>query len=208
MSAIEPISVDPVARLAEQQNWIAPQFEIAVQQSVRNAFAALGGAGNKIRDALHGTWLHEPVHAVLTDLPVGAWTAAVVFDAIAAVTDNGRLDAAADASVVVGLFGAAGAAITGINDWAEVHEQAPRRIGAVHGLLNVGATSLFFASSMCRRKRRSRNLGRMLAAIGYLVVSASAHLGGNLVYEHGIGLEPDYGAPPESWRNGETGTLV
>ncbi len=47
---------------------------------------ALYGGGRpsaqKIRNFLNGTWLGEPLHVVLTDLPVGAWTVAMVFDAL------------------------------------------------------------------------------------------------------------------------------
>ena len=182
------ISVDPMARLAERQTWITPTAEEAVQNSIRNAFELLGPKADLVRHALHGTWLHEPLHAVLTDIPVGSWTAAVLFDAIAAVADSEKMNSAADALVILGLAGALGASITGMNDWAEIKKEAPRRIGAVHALLNIGATVLFGASCYARRKDGSRSTARSLAVLGYVVVSASAHLGGNLVYEHGIGV--------------------
>lgn len=181
------ISIDPVARLAERQHWITPAAEIAAQDAIRAAFEPLGSNAEPVRDALHGSWLHQPLHAVLTDVPVGAWTAAVVFDAIAAVTDSEKLDSAAGTLVLLGLVGAAGAAITGLNDWADVKESAPRRIGAVHALLNVASTGLFTASAVFRRKASSRTTARWLAAVGFAVVSVSAHLGGNLVYEHHVG---------------------
>src|SRR5215211_8359414 len=33
-----------------------------------------------IKDALSGTWLGHAVHPLLTDLPIGAWTSAVLLD--------------------------------------------------------------------------------------------------------------------------------
>lgn len=182
-----PISKDPAARLAERQNWITPEAETSAQRVVADTLDRMGG--EKLRSALHGDWLHEPLHAVLTDVPIGSWTAAVAFDAIGAISGSSGMDTAADACVGLGLMGAVGAAITGMNDWAEVKEAAPRRIGAVHALLNVVATGFFVGSCVARRRRGSRSSARALAALGYLVVSASAHLGGNLVYEHGIGVE-------------------
>ena len=125
----------------------------------------------------------------MTDVPVGSWTAAVIFDAIGALGGSRNLDKAADYLVILGLLGASGAAITGMNDWAEIKQEAPRKIGGVHALLNVAATGLFAASWWARRDRSSRGTGRALAALGFVVVSASAHLGGNLIYEHGIGVE-------------------
>ena len=193
--AASSISKDPVARIAEAQSWITSGAQDAAQKTIGETLEQIGGKG--LRDALHGTWLHEPLHAVLTDVPVGSWTAAVAFDAVAAISGSEGMDVAADACIGLGLLGAVGAAITGLNDWAEIKAEAPRRIGAVHGLLNVAATGLFAWSLVERRRgadgsetrKEARGRGRAIGALGYLVVSASAHLGGNLVYEHGIGVE-------------------
>ena len=125
----------------------------------------------------------------MTDIPTGSWTAAGVFDALAAVTGSQKLDFAADASVVLGLVGALGASVTGMNDWAEVRRSAPRKIGAVHALMNVAATVLYGVSVFERRKKGSRSAARAWGFAGLLVVSVSAHLGGNMIYEHGIGVE-------------------
>ncbi len=182
-----PISQDPLARLAEQQNWLSPTREASLQQAVGSAIDT--AIGEQARRALHGDWLHEPLHAVMSDIPVGSWTAAVTFDAIAALFGSDSLDKAADASVLLGLAGAAATAITGMNDWAEIKPAAPRRIGLVHGILNLSATALFTASAIARAKKK-RVSGRVLAGIGLAVVSTAAHLGGNLVYEHRIGVAP------------------
>ena len=182
-------SKDPLARIAEKQGWITPGAEIAAQRAVRAALGGDGPEGNKLREILHGTWLHEPLHSVMTDVPVGSWTAAVLFDAIGAIAGNRTMDKAADALVILGLFGAGGAAITGMNDWSEIEREAPRKIGAVHALLNIAATGLFAGSWWARRKPGARASARALAVLGFVVVSASAHLGGNLIYEHGIGVE-------------------
>ncbi len=181
---MNPVSKDPLARLAERQTWITPEFEVASQRTIGDALEAIGG--KPLRKALHGTWLHEPLHAVIVTVPLGAWTGTVAFDAIAAISGSDKLDTAADASLVLGLAGAVAAAVTGMNDWAEIKRPAPRRIGSVHAMLNIAATGVFVASLIARRT--SRPTGRALAAIGYLLGSASAHLGGNMVYEHGIGV--------------------
>ncbi len=181
------ISKDPAARLAERQGWITAGAQETAQTAIAETLEKIGG--EKLRSALHGNWLHEPLHAVLTDVPVGSWTAAIAFDAVAAISGSEAMDTAADACIGLGLLGAVGAAVTGMNDWAEVKKEAPRRIGAVHALLNVAATGFFVGSLIARRKDGGRSTGRALGALGYLVASASAHLGGNLVYEHGIGVE-------------------
>ena len=54
--------------------------------------------------------------------------------------------------------------------------------------MNVAATGLFVGALIARKRRGGRSTGRSLAALGYLVSSVSAHLGGNMVYEHGVGV--------------------
>jgi nitrite reductase/ring-hydroxylating ferredoxin subunit/uncharacterized membrane protein len=152
---------------------------------------ALFGGGRpsaqRLRNFLNGTWLGEPLHVVLTDVPIGVWTAAIMFDALDMIGSRPEFALAADASIAIGLVGAAGAALTGMTDWSDVDPPA-RRMGFIHGLLNISATALFTAS-LIFRKKRSRTSGRIAAALGYTVMSYAAHLGGKLVYEQRVGVD-------------------
>ena len=79
----------------------APQ---AIDERIQKALdkALYGGghpAAQKARNFLNGTWLGEPLHVVLTDLPVGAWTVAMVFDALEATVGGRKFAQAADTSV-------------------------------------------------------------------------------------------------------------
>src|SRR6185312_3168135 len=159
-----------------------------IQKALDKALYANGNpAAQKIRDFLNGTWLGEPLHVALTDVPIGAWTVAMVFDALAMMDSRYEFALAADTSIAIGLAGAAGAAITGVTDWSDVDPPA-RRLGLIHGLLNVGATTLF-ATSLIMRKKKARNAGRGFAALGYALMTVSAHLGGKMVYEHRVGVD-------------------
>ena len=183
-------SIDPVARWAENQDWIRPEIEETAQAAVHSTFELMGSAGESVKSFLQGDWLHEPLHAAVTDVPIGAWTATAAFDAIASLTGSTEMDFAADATLWVGLAAATLAAASGLADWSEINDPRPRRIGAVHAIMNVAATGLFAASGIMRRNRESRSTGRALATLGYVLVGISAHLGGSLVYEHGMGLQP------------------
>lgn len=180
-----PVSRDAIARFVEQQDWISPDVEKTAQGLVTCAVDSLGG--EPLRNFLYGQWMDVPLHAVLTDIPIGSWTATLAFDAVGAISGSSSMDAAADAANMLGLAAASVTAITGLNDWSGIDKPAPRRIGLVHGLLNVAATGLFLSSCIARRND-NRSSGRALAALGYLILTASAHLGGSLVYEHGIGV--------------------
>src|SRR3954466_1248204 len=162
--------------------------EEKIQKAIDKALYANGNpAAQKARNFLNGTWLGEPLHVVLTDVPIGAWTVAMVFDALEMINNRFEFAVAADTSIAIGLAGAAGAAITGVTDWSDV-DPPVRRLGLIHGLLNVGATTLF-ATSLIMRKRKARNAGRGFAALGYALMTFSAHLGGKMVYEHRVGVD-------------------
>ncbi len=190
----ELVSKDPLGRLAERIAVTTPETERALQAVVKETVRTLGG--NTLRRALHGDWLNEPLHVILTDVPVGSWTATIAFDSVSAVAETMGADAAgaveamnvaADATLWLGLLGAVGAAITGMNDWSEIEKPAARKIGLVHAALNIAATGLYVGSAVARLSK-NRGTGRALGAAAYALVSMSAHLGGNMIYEHGIGV--------------------
>src|SRR4051812_47077886 len=113
-----------------------------IQPAVVRAFESAGEAGREVKNALHGTWLGHPLHPVLTDVPIGAWTVALTLDAVEAVTGREEAGRGADAAIAIGLVGALGAAATGVTDWSGTHGRG-RSIGLAHGLLNVTATALY-----------------------------------------------------------------
>lgn len=162
-------------------------LEEKLQKLVHNAFASGGSAGQKIKNFLNGTGIGHPLHIVLTDVPIGAWTVALAFDGLELVSGRDEFGTAADTSVAIGIIGALGAALAGVTDWQDADAPA-RRTGMIHGLLNLGGTALF-ATSLIMRKRKSRTKARILSALGYGVMTAAARLGGNLVYEHRVGVD-------------------
>lgn len=165
-----------------------PAVEEQLQKLLDKALYCGGRpAAQRIRNLLNGTWLGEPLHAVLTDLPVGAWSVAMVFDGLDILLPRSDFARAADASIAIGVVGAAGAVLTGATDWSDVNPPA-RRLGLIHGLLNVSGTALFF-TSLVLRKRESRKYGRIFAFLGYGVMAFAAHLGGKLVFEHRVGVD-------------------
>ena len=167
-----------------RQEWLKPLEEDA-QQLIHGVFAA-GPAGKQVKNFLHGTWLGHPLHVVLTDVPIGAWSVTLVCDLLDGISSGKEFASAADASLSIGLVGAAAAAATGFTDWQDVDPPA-RRVGLIHGLLNLGGTSLMLAS-LIMRKKKLRSWGHGLAALGYTTAMAAAYLGGKLVYEQKIGV--------------------
>lgn len=155
-----------------------------LSRAVRGAYESAGEAGRQAKNAAHGVWLGHPLHPVFTDVPIGAWTAALALDA-AADGDPG-MERAATFAIGVGLLGALGAAVTGLTDWSETGGEA-RRTGLVHGLLNIAATGLMGAAYFQRRQRPTA-AARACAWGGFAIAAGSAYLGGDLVYRQRLGV--------------------
>lgn len=168
-----------------------------LSEAVRQLFTNIGPAGRTAKNALHGVWLGHPLHPVFTDVPIGAWTAALALDAREAATGETAFGRAADFAVGVGLVGALGAAVTGLNDWSET-EGRSRRVGLLHGLLNVTATACM-AAGYALRRNGSRPAGRAATVVGYGVALGAAYLGGNLVYRDRVGVNHAAVAEPDAF---------
>ena len=173
-----------LAEVAAEQEWLDPVSQ-TLREGLRNVFQ--GETGRTVKDFLNGVWLGHPLHPVITDVPIGAWTMAEVFDALDATGGRGRYEEAARVCINVGLVGAAGAAVTGLTDWTDTG-QGDRRVGLIHAMLNITATSLFLTSTILRRRRRTPGATGISAA-GYAFAMAGAYLGGALVYKRRIGTD-------------------
>lgn len=191
-------NLQPVAKLealADQQ-WLDTVGK-PLSKTVKSVFSNAGPAGRTAKNALHGVWLGHPLHPVLTDVPIGAWTTALALDAREVASGDEGYGRAADFAIALGLVAAVGAAVTGLNDWSETQGRS-RRMGLLHGLLNLTATTLV-ATSYALRKSGSRSAGRASAAAGYGVAVAAAYLGGNLVYQDRIGVTHAAVTEPETF---------
>ena len=105
---------------------------------VANRLAPLGerlGSG-RVKDLLSGTWQGHPLHPVLTDATIGAWTSATLLD----LFGGERAAPAAQRLVGLGVLSAGPTALTGWSDWVDVGNRRQRRVGVAHALGNSTAT--------------------------------------------------------------------
>jgi nitrite reductase/ring-hydroxylating ferredoxin subunit len=167
-----------IGRIAASQRWVDP-IAAWLQPLIKRAVGP-----RPVRNLLDGVWLGAPLHPALTDVPVGSWTAALLFDGASALTGDETLAAAADRSLAVGTLAALPAAVTGLNDLRDLRGRS-RRIAMVHGLLNVVGL-LLSAASLVYRRSGKRGRGRCLSGGGYLISATAAHLGGELSFGLGI----------------------
>jgi nitrite reductase/ring-hydroxylating ferredoxin subunit/uncharacterized membrane protein len=188
--------VQAVIHWIDQQTWLE-KFSKSMQKLVVSIFSSGGPAALKIRDFLHGTWLGHPLHPALTDVPIGAFSAALTLDTLEMATGRRSYGKGADVAIQVGLVGGTAAAVTGIVDWHHT-EHTPRRIGTAHAILNTTAMALYLGS-LGLRSSGNRKAGFALAAAGFTVSAAAAYLGGHLVFAHKIGVDrsPEIGLPED-----------
>jgi uncharacterized membrane protein len=127
------------------------------------------------RDLLRGAWLGHALHPILTDVPIGFWTSAVVLDLV-----GGRgARKPAQRLIALGVVSAVPTAVTGWAEWSGTG-QREQRVGVVHAVSNVVALSLFTASWRARRAHRHLT-GVALGLAASSALGAGGFLGGHLV---------------------------
>jgi nitrite reductase/ring-hydroxylating ferredoxin subunit/uncharacterized membrane protein len=143
-----------------------------------------------LRSALSGSWLGHPLHPLLTDLPIGCWTSALVLDLT-------RPDPKASRRLIgAGIVCAMPAALTGLSDWLDT-EDAEMRIGLIHLAGNVVGLSILSVSWL-RRRHGSRGL--ITSAMGMTAIACAGWLGGHLSYVLGVGVDTNaFETGPQQW---------
>jgi len=131
-----------------------------------------------IKDFLNGTWVGHPLHSAATDIPIGALLLTVVLD-IAGQTG------AADIALIVTILFMLAAAVTGAADYTDTDGTARTR-ATTHSTLMVVALVLLLVSLGLRAAGGTdRTIPVALSIIGFLIVTAGAFVGGDVVYLFG-----------------------
>jgi uncharacterized membrane protein len=126
---------------------------------------------------------------MLVTIPIGAWTASIVFDILALVTDDESFSMGAVWLIGIGLVGAVLAAVFGLLDLSNLAAgTTARRVGLAHLALNLAATVLFLVSLLIRLPEVDDPSvgGFVLSVIAFLITGASGFLGGELAYRFGV----------------------
>lgn len=137
------------------------------------------------KEGLSGAWLGHALHPIMSDVPIGTWTSALLLDW------TGGKDSwpASDRLILTGVLAAGATVATGWSDWADAEEgnAAVRRCGVVHAAANGTATALMIGSYLAR-KRGARGRGRLLSLAASAALGAGGWLGGHLSYTLGAGV--------------------
>jgi uncharacterized membrane protein len=142
------------------------------------------------RSILAGPYGH-PFHAVMVTIPIGAWTAAVIFDIVGFFSDTPEsFTTGALWLVGIGIVGALLAAVFGLMDLSTLEKGTRARRTALFHLAFNSVAIVLFAISFVIRLGADRDdvsvAGFVLSVLAYLLVGVSGLLGGELAYRHGV----------------------
>jgi uncharacterized membrane protein len=133
--------------------------------------------------------LGHPIHPMLIVFPLGLLSASVVFDIIDRLRDSGSWAQTASATMAAGVIGGLVAAPFGLLDWLKLPDGTrAKRIGLLHGSVNVVALVLFAISWLLRRDDPT-TAALVFALAGLAVAAVGGWLGGELVNRLGVGVE-------------------
>jgi uncharacterized membrane protein len=127
--------------------------------------------------SLRGEWLGHPLHPMLTDIPIGCWTSAMILDLVGGAKSR----FGAQRLIGLGLVSMVPTAMAGAVDWASIDEQKSRRVGFVHAASNSVAGVLYLLSWNARRRGR-HSQGVALGMAGGAVATIGGFLGGHLAF--------------------------
>jgi nitrite reductase/ring-hydroxylating ferredoxin subunit len=153
-----------------QAGWAKPLGEFN-----QRWLAAIYDRIGPLKDLAHGRWLGHPFHAASTDIPLGALTVTIVLDVLGQRS-------AADVALVVGILFMALSAISGAADYTDTDGKALMR-ATVHSVLMVVALAVYLVSLAIRAgDPTDRTTAIVLSIVGYLIVTAGAYVGGDVVF--------------------------
>jgi nitrite reductase/ring-hydroxylating ferredoxin subunit/uncharacterized membrane protein len=164
--------VDVAERLERQEGLDAPA------QMITRVIRRIIKPG-VVKDTLHGVPSGHPVHAPLTDVPVGAWTSAAVLDLLPGTERASRI------LIAAGLAGAVPTVLTGWTDWSALHREQ-QRVGLVHAL-GTGTAAALYSFSLLARIRGRQGVGKALSFAGLGALLTGAFLGGHLAFRLAAG---------------------
>jgi uncharacterized membrane protein len=137
----------------------------------------------------------HPIHAILVPLPIGLWIFALVADVMAASRGSAAWVTVAYYCIGGGVAGALLAAVPGLVDLLSMHDPAVKRIGIRHMALNLVAVAVFGLNFVLRARATDHAGPWWLTLVGVGLIGLSGWLGGEMVYRHGVGVEP---GPPRT----------
>jgi uncharacterized membrane protein len=135
----------------------------------------------------------HPIHPMLIPFPIALWIFSLVCDLIYAMGWGTIIwNDMAFYTMVGGVLGALIAAIPGYIDYRSLTDPQTAKIGRWHMLINLSIVVLFAINLSLRMwSEPGAVLPILLSLVGIAMLGVSGWLGGELVYVHGVAVEPE-----------------
>jgi nitrite reductase/ring-hydroxylating ferredoxin subunit/uncharacterized membrane protein len=192
VSSSDSVSVTSSAsKMSASSQPFVDRLSDSLQHTVQVVIGSHRKPPRLFKSLLNGTWFGHPLHPVITDVPIGSWMIAALFDIIWLISPSTFAWAArgAEVAVLLGLLGALGAIVTGLTDWSDTYG-SERRIGLYHGVFNLIATILYLVSFVLRLQQASGDsvFAAIVGFLGLASVLFAGYLGGEMVFTKGTGV--------------------
>jgi uncharacterized membrane protein len=133
---------------------------------------------------------------MLVALPIGLWVFSLVSDVIYLMKWSGVVfNDVAFYTMAGGIVGALLAAVPGFIDYLSLPKGTIKTMAVWHMRINLAVVALFAVNLWLRRDAAAgAALPVWLSVVGLALLGVSGWLGGELVYVHGVAVEPQAGA--------------
>ena len=144
----------------------------------------------------------HPIHPMLVALPIGLWIFSLVSDVIYNMEwGAGVWKDVAFYTMAGGIVGALLAAVPGFVDFLSMSKSKIRTIAVWHMSINLVVVALFGINLWLRIAAAPAATPPIwLSAIGVVLLGISGWLGGEMVYVHGVAVEPQPSAESSTER--------
>ncbi|HET7452539.1 MAG TPA: DUF2231 domain-containing protein [Thermoanaerobaculia bacterium] len=137
---------------------------------------------------------NHPIHPALVCLPIGAFFLAFLGDVVHAVGGSEFWYLLSYACIGIGVLVALAAAVFGFIDYFGVRmSRQAGRLATIHMVLNLTVVALYVVTFLLRRNEGALNTPRwplafILELVAFGALGVSGWIGGNLSYEHKVGV--------------------
>lgn len=132
----------------------------------------------------------HPIHPMLVPIAIGLWVFSLVCDLVHRFgSANPNWEVVAWYTMIGGIIGALVAAVPGFIDMLSL-PWSTKRIALLHMSINLTVVALYVVNAYLRKGHGATDATIWLSVIAVALLVVSGWLGGKLVYEHGVAVDP------------------
>jgi uncharacterized membrane protein len=132
----------------------------------------------------------HPIHPMLVVVPMGLWIFSLAADFIGLAAGATRWRDVAFYTMAGGVIGALIAAIPGLVDFFSIADAKVKKIALYHMVINLTIVALYAVNLYLRYGGADGALPIVLSVLGVALLAVAGWFGGELVYVHGMGVQP------------------